>query len=225
MKRILAALVILEFSIRFFVSGDNIWYSDDIVDSVQVIALCYLLAHHVRRNILAWCITVAYGMCETLEALSNIVWYYLGWYNSYLDAVRVIVALIVLSYYRYRRYDIPTATRLSPSYFYLTYRRPVSLQDRLLTLIGTPLGGVGVYTRGNWYHYSNGQFVVSCMQPSNKHVMIKSEKYSDNVIKRLNELVGTRWGLLNNCMTEILPVVRLGRRIALIPKPQCYSDK
>lgn len=210
MKRTLLALVVLELATRFTVTGDNVWYVDDIVDSVQVVTLCVLLASLVRDQILPWCIVVAYGMCETLEALSNVAWYWLNVYNPYLDTIRVVVALLVLSFYRYRRYSLPSVTCPSPSYMYITYRKPTTRQDRLLALFGVPYGGVGVYCRGEWYHYSRGRFIVSSMQPRDNHVMIRAQRYNPNVIERLNELVGTEWGLLNNCMTRVYPLIRWG---------------
>lgn len=210
MKRTLAVLVILELSARLLSTGDNIWYADDIIDSLQVIALCWLLSHYVHDNILSWCLVVAYGACEAVEALSNIIWYWLEIYNPYLDTLRVLVACLALSFYRYRRYNLPSVTHPSPSYMYITYRKPTTRQDRILALFGVPYGGVGVYCRGEWYHYSRGRFTVSCMQPTESHVMIRAQRYNPNVITRLNELVGTEWTWLNNCMTRVYPLIRWG---------------
>ena len=220
MKKILLALVSVELLSRYLATPETAWYVDDLVDSLQVVLLCVILSQLTQCHIAAWCTVVAYGTCETLEMLSNAVWYYFDVYNPLLDTLRIAVAVLMLGYYRYRRYDIPSVATLSPSHIYLTYRRPFTRQDRLLALIGVPLGGVGVYVRGEWYHYSNGVFIVTESKPTKSHVIICARRYDSQIIKHLNSLVGTKWSLLHNCMTEINPIVRLRRRLPFLPMPQ-----
>lgn len=207
MKRIIITLIALELLTRFVV-GDVAWYADDIVDSVQVIALCWVLAKFVQRQIAAWCLLVAYGTCETVEMLSNAAWYCFDLYNPVLDEVRVAVAVVALMYYRYRRYDYSTVSNPSDDYIYVVHHKPRCRQDRILAMFGKPFGGVGVYCRGEWYHFSKGQFIVSYMQPTDSHVMLRAQRYNPNVITRLREMVGTQWTLRKNCITMITPLIR-----------------
>lgn len=220
MKKTIIALIACEFALQFITTDDNIWYVNDVSDSLRIIALCVLIASTTRNRVSAWCLVVAYGACEALEATSNIAWYWFDLYNPLLDTMRAVTALAVLAYYFYRRYDVTPINNTIPSRMYITYHRPTTRQDRILAMFGTPLGGVGLYSRGLWYHYHHGRFIISECKPTINHVMIKSVKYNGNVIKRLEELEGTRWGILNNCITEVITVVRLGRRIRWIPKPR-----
>lgn len=207
MKKTILSLVALELSTRLL-TGDAVWYVDDIIDSVQVIVLCWILARFVQRRIAAWCLLVAYGACETVEMLSNVAWYGFDLYNPILDEARVAVAVSVLLYYRYRRYDYVAVSTPSDDYIYAVHHKPRNRQDRILAMFGKPYGGVGVYCRGEWYHFSKGQLVVSYMQPTDSHVMLRAQRYNPNVIKRLKELVGTRWTLRKNCITMITPLIR-----------------
>lgn len=207
------------------VTGDSAWYVDDLIDSVQVIALCTILQALTRRRIIEWCLITAYMLCEVTELLFNAAWYFFDVYFPYADAARVILASLVLLFYLKRRYRV---TQAEPPYrddtIYLVYHKPNTRQDRALAMCGKPYGGVGAYSRGNWYHYSNGKFVVSARQPNKIHVIIAERTYDDSVIERLNDLVGTRWGLLNNCMTEVWPVVKYRSRLHFLPKPRKCSD-
>ncbi|CAH9012560.1 conserved hypothetical protein [Vibrio phage 141O35-1] len=213
------SLAVISILANAFSTANTAWYIDDIVDSVQVIVLCALLARLVKRKIATWCIVVAYGACEAVEMLSNLVWYAFNTYNPWLDGLRVCIAVIALGYYRLRKYDI-ASDKLSSSHMYLTYRKPCTRQDRLLALFGMPLGGVGVYCRGQWYHYKHGVFVISECKPNTNHVIIQAKTYRKSVIYQLEDMAGTRWGILHNCMTEILPIVRLGRRLPFLPTPR-----
>ena len=211
------SLAVLSVAARYVATPDTAWYVDDVVDSVQVIVLCAIIARLSVKHIATWCLVVAYGTCETVEVLSNIAWYAFDLYNPYLDMSRVCVALLALGYYRLRRYDIPSDMPRS-SHIYLTYRKPRTRQDRMLALFGIPLGGVGVYCRGNWYHYKQGVFVISECKPSKNHVIIQAKTYRKSVINQLEDMAGTRWTMMNNCMTEIIPLVWLGRRVPCLPK-------
>lgn len=211
------SLAVLSVVAQYVATPETAWYVDDVVDSVQVIVLCAIIARLSVKHIATWCLVVAYGTCEMVELLSNIAWYAFDLYNPYLDALRVCVAILTLGYYRLRRYDVPSDT-LRSTHMYLTYRKPCTRQDRMLALFGLPLGGVGVYCRGNWYHYKHGVFVISECKPNTNHVIIQAKAYKKSVINQLEDMAGTRWGLLNNCMTEILPIMRLGRRVPFLPK-------
>ncbi|AUR98386.1 TMhelix containing protein [Vibrio phage 1.250.O._10N.261.55.E11] len=213
------SLAVLSVSARFVATPDTAWYLDDVVDSVQVIVLCAIIARLSVKHIATWCLVVAYGTCETVEAVSNIAWYAFDLYNPWVDVIRVVIAVIALGYYRLRRYDVTSAT-LHSSHMYLTYRKPRTRQDRMLALFGVPLGGVGVYCRGSWYHYKRGVFVISECKPNTNHVIIQAKAYKKSVINQLEDMAGTRWGILHNCMTEILPIVRLGRRLPFLPTPR-----
>ena len=209
----------LSLTARYISTPETAWYLDDVVDSVQVIVLCAIIARLSVKHIATWCVIVAYGTCETVEMLSNIAWYAYDLYNPYVDALRVCVAVIALSYYRLRRYDV-SSDALRSSHMYITYRKPTTRQDRLLALFGVPLGGVGVYCRGYWYHYRHGTFIISECKPNTNHVIIQAKVYEKDTITQLEDMVGTKWGILHNCMTEILPVVRFGKRIPFLPKPR-----
>ena len=213
------SLAVISILANALSTANTAWYIDDIVDSVQVIVLCALLARLVKRKISTWCIVVTYGACEAVEMLSNLAWYAFDTYNPWLDGLRVCIALVALGYYRLRKYDIP-GDKLSSGHMYLTYRKPCTSQDRWLAMFGLPLGGVGVYCRGNWYHYRKGVFVISECKPTTNHVIIQAKAYRKDAIDQLENMAGTRWSLLNNCMTEILPLIRAGRRIPFLPTPR-----
>lgn len=215
----LLTLAALSVCARFAATPDTAWYLDDLLDSVEVVTLCAIVARLSVKHLATWCLVVAYGLGETVGFFSNLLWYVFDVYNPYLDALRVCIAVVALGYYRLRKYDIPNDT-IHSTHMYLTYRKPRTTQDRLLALFGLPLGGVGVYCRGTWYHYQRGVFVKSEFKPTNKHVIIRAKAYNQSAINQLDNMVGTKWGKLNNCMTEILPIMRIGRRLPFLPTPR-----
>ena len=215
MKSIIS-LAILELLSVYFSTPETAWYVDDIVDSVQIIVLAILLAYHVRSNLPMWCMVVAYALCEYIEMMSNMIWYAFDVYNPWLDMCRITAAMVMLTYYRMRRYDIQS-DELVDGYIYMTYRKPRKLQDRVLSLVGLPLGGVGVYSHGRWYRYHRGVFIISKCNPSHNHVIIRKKVYEKAPINLLESMAGTKWGILNNCITELIPIVHLGRRLPFLP--------
>lgn len=218
----LIVLVLGEFFISLIpVPGDYAWYTHDVLTHTRLAVLAFLLASYVPyRQLALRCAVTWYALAETLHALAELCWYFTDTYLPYVDGLRVALAMVVLVWYVRRRYDLPSDP-LDGRHVFLVYSKPRSVQGWLLAMAGKPVGGLSVYCRGFWYHYKHGVFVKSELgQLSTRlhsHVIIKADSCDDKFITIINDLVGTRWSILHNCMTVLLPVVVLRRRVPWMP--------
>lgn len=87
------------------------------------------------------------------------------------------------------------------------------LQDYILALLNKyELGSYGLYYNGNYYHYRHGILVKDSKKllqaKKEKFVIIKSKSYDKETISKIEQLVGTRWSIINNCFTRIRPFLK-----------------
>lgn len=74
------------------------------------------------------------------------------------------------------------------------------------------LGSYGLYYNGNYYHYRHGILVKDSKRllqaKKENFVIIKSKSYDKETISKIEQLVGTRWSIVNNCFTRIRPLLK-----------------
>lgn len=220
--KILITLVVVEFLVSAVpVSGDYAWYTHDILTHARVAALAAWVTSLIDyRQLALRCCLGWYTVAEVLHILTEIWWYFFDAYLPYLDWLRVGVALVVMAWYLYRQYEIPSDP-LDGRHVFIVRRKPSGVQDWLLSMVGRATGGTSVYCRGFWYHYRHGEFVKSDKSELStrldRHVIIKSKRCDDEFVALINSIVGTRWTLIHNCMTLVLPVAVLRRRVPWMP--------
>lgn len=70
----------------------------------------------------------------------------------------------------------------------------------------------GLYYNGNYYHYRHGILVKDSKRllqaKKENFVIIKSKSYDKETISKIEQLVGTRWSIVNNCFTRIRPLLK-----------------
>lgn len=63
-----------------------------------------------------------------------------------------------------------------------------------------------------YYHYRHGILVKDSKKllqaKKEKFVIIKSKSYDKETISKIEQLVGTRWSIINNCFTRIRPLLK-----------------
>ena len=95
----------------------------------------------------------------------------------------------------------------------MTRSKASGIQDYILALLNKyELGSYGLYYNGNYYHYRHGILVKDSKKllqaKKEKFVIIKSKSYDKETISKIEQLVGTRWSIINNCFTRIRPLLK-----------------
>lgn len=141
-------------------------------------------------------------------ACADLVWvvmYYLaGWsgYNTWLLwLVDCSAASLLIVWLRsYSQQDIP----LDNERIFLLRIKPNDTQSFIVALPGWigPYGGYAIYYRGCVYSFRKGLFCyfkIPCDLISRYHVS-DAKIPSVIMISRLNQLLGSRWSIFNNCL-------------------------
>lgn len=103
--------------------------------------------------------------------------------------------------------------RLNDKDIFAVRSKASGIQDYILALLNKyELGSYGLYYNGNYYHYRHGILVKDSKKllqaKKEKFVIIKSKSYDKETISKIEQLVGTRWSIINNCFTRIRPLLK-----------------
>jgi len=133
-------------------------------------------------------------------------------YLSYL--FKTLICLLVLLRYVWRNYDMGSDA-LDEDHFFAVSIIPDNFQDFVLSLIKEPVGGIGIYADGGFYHYKKGRLVVHdkrYLTRLNYKYRIRRGRKLDR--KRLTILIALRtfkkysaWSWLWNCKTVLEPIL------------------
>lgn len=91
--------------------------------------------------------------------------------------------------------------------------KPTGFQDYFLSLLDKyELGSYGLYYNGSYYHYRHGKMVKDSLRilkaQKDRFVVIKSKKYNQKIIDKIEKLVGSKWTIISNCYTKIRPLLK-----------------
>lgn len=135
-------------------------------------------------------------------------------FSAYL--VKASLSLMWVLYIWFRDYD-QGSDPLDEESFFLVGIRPKGAQDFLLSLLKEPVGGVGIYAQGQFFHYRKGRLQVhdrKYLERSGQKYRIRRVRPVDaKRLQTLQHLIGSKyekWGLKYNCKTVLEPI--LGER-------------
>lgn len=127
--------------------------------------------------------------------------------------LEVCVAFIFLLYIHHKFYNIINDD-LDDKHIFMVAAKPHNLRQLVVSMFcQMPIGGVGVYAGGNWYHYRRKSCQLEKTTSnvfravaSNYHI-IEIGPNSDRAIARLDAIVGIKWTPTRNCITQLRPIL------------------
>lgn len=186
------------------VSDDFVWYWHDLGQSARLVVMAALVTYLLPyRMLAAKTLALCYTAAESVQWGFSFYWYAFDAYNPHVDEWRALAASVCFIYYLLRRYEV-RSDPLDEDHMFLVYNKPDDAQSFLLSLFGRAVGGVGVYARGQWWHFHHGKLVRSKLPHSVKRVTIQSVSYDRHYVDELKRLEGLQWGLTTNCVTILL---------------------
>lgn len=167
------------------------------------------------RNLMAKSFVACLVLIEGFEAVSYFFWWMLD-YPYFWYVVKALLCLDLVFYICWRDYDRAN-DELDDEHFFQVGIRPVSFQDFILSMVKDPVGGVGIYADGNFYHYRHGRLVIHDRkyidQAKGKYRIKKMRRIDRRRMKVLVSLTKSKyskWTWIWNCKTVLEPI--LGKR-------------
>lgn len=219
MKRILIAFIvasILEITPHLFADTAQAWDVMEICStSKNAVWLLVLLTYIPYKQLFAKSFVLVLFINELMDPLTYITWPLLK--NLYLTySIKFTVGLALILHIWWKNYETAN-DELDEHHFFRVGIRPKGLQDFLLSLIKDPIGGVGIYARGQYYHYRHGKLAVHDRKylERTKHLYrIKRMRRIDEkrlaILKALKHSKYSQWSWLWGCKTVLEPI--LGKR-------------
>ena len=140
----------------------------------------------------------------------------------YIKTVSCISAFIWMYWRDYNKGN----DTLDMFHFFSVGIRPNSLQDFILSLVKDPVGGVGIYARGKFYHYRKGELQIH----DERYIDRLKDKYKIKRIRRIDErrlealdyIINsrkyTKWSWFYNCKTVLEPILSMRGRPYFLQK-------
>lgn len=128
---------------------------------------------------------------EMLYLITNILAFPVYYLNIafVMEWIRAIALSFWIGYIIFRNGQA-TPSRLNDKDIFAVRSKASGIQDYILALLNKyELGSYGLYYNGNYYHYRHG-------------ILVKDSK------SKIEQLVGTRWSIINNCFTRIRPLLK-----------------
>ena len=192
--------------IHLLFSGDNEWDAYSMGFMLQQLIVCIVIYSLISyRDIEAK--TLSFLMC--LFPLIEIGVFLSG--EGYLLAalIAAIASISWILYATFRRYTL-SSDELKDDFVYIIAKRPNSFITFLASIVGTPFGRYSYYCDGYVYYYHRDRFkkISPDRYPMEESTILKTNiPATDREIENLNNAVGSKWSLFNNCLT-----VKLGAK-------------
>jgi hypothetical protein len=189
-------------------SDEAAWYFEDIKQrgTIAALAWCVTMLCSYRQLPLK-CLSALTACYFTADVATWPVWM---WWPAVYDITpwftTITAASLAVWYYR-RSYRWPS-DQVCTGWVYVVRRKPRSPQDLLLAMTGRqPLGGVSVMVDGQVWGFHHG--ILTCrsgIPDGSKYVIMRTKRADEATLSALKALEGSRWSLIHNCMTALLPV-------------------
>jgi hypothetical protein len=127
-------------------------------------------------------------------------------------ALEVAYAFLFMLYIQNKWYDQPS-DELDMDHVFLVLNKPTSFLQHLLSLVmPQPTAGVGIYARNEWFHYRKKTRLVemtsgdTLRHRKDNYLIIQCQPVDAFTFHHLTSLVGSRWSLMRNCLTQLRPI-------------------
>lgn len=151
---------------------------------------------------------------EMWDCLFYFIWQFIGGFYGYAYTGKALLCLSLLFFMIFRGYDKEN-DELDNDHFFLIAIIPNNFQNFVLSLFRRPIGGVGIYVRGDYFHYYRGKIVKHdanfIMRRKHKYKIIKERRIDgiriDNLKTVLYSTKYQKWSLRYNCVTVFIPIL------------------
>ena len=135
--------------------------------------------------------------------------------NATVYVFKIACAVLFFFYIYWKNYDVENDI-LDEEHFFKIGIIPTEFQDFMLSLHKDPVGGMGVYANGKFYHYRHGMVqidekkYVERLTKQKKYKIQKSVKLDKKRTKALEGLEYTKykkWSWIYNCKTVFEPIL------------------
>lgn len=127
--------------------------------------------------------------------------------------IKSLACVAILARYIWRNYENESDS-LDEEHFFSVGIIPDGFQDFILSLIKDPVGGVGIYAQGNFYHYRKGRLLIHSksylLKAGKKYRIRRMRKLDKGRINMLESLRVSRystWSWIWNCKTVLEPIL------------------
>lgn len=130
---------------------------------------------------------------------------------DYLISVQCGVAVVLACWYLSRSYAV-AGDALDNTHLFICRMRPRSAQDVILAMLGRGgLGGVAIYYKNQFWQYKHGLLVKDmAFRNAGRYVTFKSGIPEQMTIRILDNMVGSKWSPIRNCITMLYATAKLG---------------
>jgi hypothetical protein len=204
---------------RFLVdalAADSIqWQAHDAAMHLSVCALVALVAWMIPyQSIAAKCAALAWLGFELVPMVESVLRLLDISPIVHMIAIQCVAALALPVWYL-RRTGAAPGDVLDDTHLFICRIKPRTPQDVILSMLGrSPLGGVAIYYRRQFWHYKRGVLVKEfAVRRLDRYVPTRSGVPPIDIIKRLDEMVGSRWSVFKNCITMLYATAKYGAPI------------
>lgn len=185
------------------------WQVADVMRAMGMAATLALVAQLIPWNQLRYkCFAAALCGYYVADAVLCAIWYGWGAFSPLLQAVVQGVAFGLAGiWYAWRSYDQPSDP-LNYDHVFCLRKRPESLQDFLISLLGCfgSQGAYAIYAGGTVYHFRHGVLVATIYDGrafGAKYIATRGRHLQMSHIMALDALRGVKWSPLTNCITVL----------------------
>lgn len=217
MKIIHIIFLLLLGQTTYLFTGDQAWgmalYVRDMQVSIISAMLYYLInSKHFKQRTLILLFTL---YC-CIDAQLNLI-YQISGYNTYSQLFYLCLALFTVTFiYNYKKqYNIKSDT-IKNDNIYICLWRPRTARALFFSLIGLPIGGVSIYSRGYWwgFRWSKKGYVK---EKIDKKTISKSFVVFDtgkspirDIVLTLDSFIGSSPGIFRHrCIKTIIPALKM----------------
>lgn len=186
------------------------WQTHDLAMHISQCALILLVFSLISyQQVAAKCIGIAWLGFEIIPLIEAAVRIFIVRENPYVIVAQAVMAITFATWYACRSYS-HVSDELDDTHMFICRLKPRGLQDVLLALLPSGLGGIAVYYKGQLWHYRHGIMQVTEFKNQQRYVIGKVGLPNPEAIEELNKLKGTKWAAHKNCLTTLYPIAKWG---------------
>jgi hypothetical protein len=171
----------------------------------------WMIPYH---RIAAKCIAFAWLGFELVSMVESVLRLFDFNPLDYVISIQAGAALMLAIWYLSRSYAV-AGDVLDDTHLFICRLRPRSAQDVIMAMLGRGgLGGVAIYYRNHFWQYKHGILVrENGLKNAARYVAFKSGIPEAMTIRILDNMVGSKWSPIKNCITMLYATAKTGAPI------------
>ncbi len=215
MKRVITGFVIASFLslLPSIVDFRDAWVFKMMCENLEIFTWLIILFMYIPyKNLFAKSLILILAVNECMDPIAFFTWP-LFKNPYYIYILKFAISATLLFHIWHKNYERDN-DELDDAHFFRVGIRPKGAQDFIQSLIGDPVGGVGIYARGQYFHYRHGELKVHSrkyLERSKKLYRIKKMRRIDEkrlaVLKKLPSSKFSKWTWIWGCKTVLEPII------------------